>query len=209
MVLRDKEMMVPTGNPRRRSFDSYGGRCYGAIDDSSSARSSRVHMAEAQGEETTGEEEVGTSSKGKEREEEEEWLRLSIGRNTNGAFSSQGGSKPKTVHVEQSNQRGNLYQSTPSVTAPPRTQVFSPQVVSSYPTYSQDLNWGTIWCAQSGILAQPPPALTYSTGQFSSGISVSTARGQNSAATTGVRVVSPPLRSYAGVWFLLQASLTQ
>ncbi|CAA7396344.1 unnamed protein product [Spirodela intermedia] len=247
--------MVPAGNPHRRYCDGYGGGYYdvhtggGAVDGRFSVRSLRVVMAgedhsksnsgSAGDEEPTGGEgeergEVGTCSKGKEQDEE--WLRLSIGWSSSGGggdgFSSPGRPKLEAVQVDHNNQsrmgekleldlfRGrtqenrHLYQPSLSMAAPPRTPLFPPHPVSglaTYPAYPPDLTWGPFWNAQTATSTAPPPPQShpYNARQFAPGVSGSTVRGQTSASPSGMRVVSPPSRTHAGVWFLLQASQTQ
>lgn len=244
--------MVPAGNPHRRYCDGYGRGCYDvhtggeALDGRFSVRSSRVVMAEedhsksnsgsAGDEEAAGGEgeergEVGTCSKGKEQDEE--WLRLSIGWSSSGGggsgFSSPGRPKLEVVQVDLGNQsrigekleldlfqgrtqeNRHLYRPPLPMAAPPRTPLFPPHPVSglaTYPAYPPDLTWGTFWTAQTAT-STPPPPHPYNARQFAPGISGSTPRGQSSAPPSGMRVVSPPSRTHAGVWFLLQASQNQ
>ncbi|CAA6660026.1 unnamed protein product [Spirodela intermedia] len=245
--------MVPAGNPHRRYCDGYGGGyydvhtggsrgwqvlseivegCHGREDHSKSNSGSAGDEEPTGGE---GEErgEVGTCSKGKEQDEE--WLRLSIGWSSSGGGAmvllsgeAQVGSSPG--RPRQSKQDGekleldlfrgrtqenrHLYQPSLSMAAPPRTPLFPPHPVSglaTYPAYPPDLTWGPFWNAQTATSTAPPPPQShpYNARQFAPGVSGSTVRGQTSASPSGMRVVSPPSRTHAGVWFLLQASQTQ
>ncbi|XP_078434474.1 uncharacterized protein LOC144705586 [Wolffia australiana] len=149
-----------------------------------------------------GEDGLGTSSQRKE--EEKEWLRLSIGRSTDCEVSS-----PKMQLAELNkgrarDARGKLESD------------FHQERTNENRYSSLEVNWGPVWNSHTAKMSAPPapPALSTqphpnTTERLLSSVSISIAREQNNVMSSGMRVISPPLRAFVGVWFLLQASQNQ
>ncbi|MQM04620.1 hypothetical protein Taro_037423 [Colocasia esculenta] len=258
--------MVPARKLLRGRCDGYGGHCYDvdirhkgfcqggfpvssgpalmAEDDSRSGGGGGCSEDEEAGGggEGRGDErgEVGTSSKGEERDEG--WLRLSIGEGGGGAvdgYSLPCGTKLEAVPVDPGKPRrvGELLEldlfrerppdsrpvpRPPLPVAPPAAGLptMAPAMVPlfpqhpgssllSYRAYAPDVTWG-FWSPQASTSSALPGP--YNSRLFvypMPGSSASPAEAESSAAAGDVRVVSPPSRPHAGVWFVLQASQNQ